>query len=200
MTPEPEIPRPEIVPGDRIFLSHVRRNDLPLYSQWFADLELTAYLGSIGKAFMPEHEEQWYNSVVEGKSITTFAIVVREGQRVIGSVSLGNINDYHGIAELGIAIGDKTVWNQGYGSEAVRLMTDYGLTFRGMHTIYLRYVAFNERGHRAYLKAGFKEAGRIREAYLFDGQRYDMVWMDCTRTDLGPSKLRSIIGQLPRDG
>ena len=199
MTTEAEIPRPEIVPADRIFLSHVRRSDLPLYAQWFADLELTAYLGAVGVAFMPEHEEQWYNSVVESKSVTTFAIIVRKDQRVIGSVSLMKINERHGTAELGIAIGDKTAWNRGYGSEAVRLMTDYGLTFCGLHTIHLWHVAFNERGHRAYLKAGFKEAGRIREAYLFDGQRFDSVLMDCTRADLGPSKLRGILGQLPTE-
>ena len=76
-----------------------------------------------------------------------------------------------GMTELGIAIGDKSAWGQGYGSEAVRLMCDYGFTFLGLHTIYLWHVAFNERGHQAYLKAGFKEAGRLRGADVFAGQR-----------------------------
>jgi RimJ/RimL family protein N-acetyltransferase len=196
-TPTPEQPwRPEVVPGERIFLSQVRREDLPLYSRWFSDLELTTYLGAMGMSFMPEHEQEWYDGVVKDRTNKTLAIIVREGQRLIGNVGLMHVDHRHGRAELGIAIGDKSAWGQGYGSEAVRLMADYGLTFLGLHTIYLWHISLNERGHRAYLKAGFKVAGRLREAAVLDGQRYDHILMDITREDLGPSRLRGLIGQL----
>jgi RimJ/RimL family protein N-acetyltransferase len=188
--------RPEIVPGERIFLSQVRREDLPLFARWFSDIELTTYLGQMGFSFMFEHEQEWYDSVVRDRSNRTFAIVVRDGLRPIGSVSLMEIDHAHGKAELGIAIGDKSAWGKGYGSEAVRLMADYGLTFMGLHTIYLWHVAFNERAHRAYLKAGFKLAGRLRGADLFDGRRYDRVLMDVTREDLGPSRVSALVGQV----
>lgn len=193
----PHAPRPVVVPGDRIYLGPVQRSDLPTFATWFADLELTAYIGGLGMSVMPEHEEQWYSSVVEGRNLKTFAIVIRETNQVIGSVSLQDINTRNGVAELGIAIGDKSVWGKGYGSEAVRLMADYGMTFCGLHTVYLWFVDFNQRGHHAYLKAGFKEAGRIRSFYLIDGKRYDRVLMDCTRQDLGPSRVRHLIGLLP---
>jgi len=188
--------RPEVVPGERIFLSQVCRADLPLFTRWFSDLELTAYLGATGMSFMPEHEQEWYDSVVKDRDKKTFAIVVREGQRVIGSISLMSIDNRRGVTELGIAIGDKSAWGQGYGSEAVRLICDYGFTFLGLHTIYLWHVAFNERGHHAYLKAGFTQAGRIRSADVFNGQRYDRILMDITREDFGPSRLNTMIGQL----
>ncbi len=187
---------PEIVPGEHIFLSHVQREDLPLYSRWFADLELTAYLGATGMAFMPEHEEEWYQKVVQDRGNKTFAIIVRETRQPIGSVSLMNVNHQHRRAEMGIAIGEKTAWGRGYGSEAVRLICDYGFTFLDLHMIYLWHTAFNERGHRAYLKAGFQVAGRLREALSFNGQRYDHVLMDLTREDFGPSRLKNMIGQL----
>jgi RimJ/RimL family protein N-acetyltransferase len=188
--------RPEVVPGERIFLSQVRREDLPLFARWFSDLELTTYLGLPGMSFMPEHEQEWYDSVVKDRANKIFAIVVREGQRVIGSIGLQPVDTRRGVTELGIAIGDKTAWGQGYGSEAVRLICDYGFTFLELHTIYLWHVAFNERGHHAYLKAGFKQAGRIRSADLFNGQRYDRILMDITREDFGPSRLSGMIGQL----
>ena len=188
--------RPEIVPGQRIFLSHPRREDVPLYARWFADLELTTYIGAQGMSFMPEHEQEWYDGLVRDKDRKMFAIVVREGQHMIGNVDFHAVDYRRGVTELGIAIGDKSAWGQGYGSEAVRLMCDYGFTFLGLHTIYLWHVAFNERGHHAYLKAGFKEAGRLRGADVFDGRRYDRVLMDITREDFGPSGLRGMIGQL----
>ena len=188
--------RPEIVPGQRIFLSHPRREDVPLYARWFADLELTTYIGAVGMSSTPEHEQEWYDGLVRDKDRKMFAIVVREGQRMIGNVDFHAVDYRRGVTELGIAIGDKSAWGQGYGSEAVRLMCDYGFTFLGLHTIYLWHVAFNERGHHAYLKAGFKEAGRLRGADVFDGRRYDRVLMDITREDFGPSGLRHMIGQL----
>ncbi|MEN9937328.1 MAG: hypothetical protein RLZZ387_3907 [Chloroflexota bacterium] len=196
-TPDVEGPwRPEVVPGERIFLSQPHREDLPLLSRWFSDIELTTYLGQMGFSFMPEHEQEWYDGMIRDRSNRTFAIVVREGRRLIGNVSLMDIDAARGKAELGIAIGDKSAWGQGYGSEAVRLMADYGLTFVGLHTIFLWHVAFNERAHRAYLRAGFKLAGRLRGADVFDGRRYDRILMDVTREDLGPSTVSSLVTQI----
>ena len=150
--------RPEIVPGQRIFLSHPRREDVPLYARWFADLELTTYIGAQGMSFMPEHEQEWYDGLVRDKDRKMFAIVVREGQRMIGNVDFHAVDYRRGVTELGIAIGDKSAWGQGYGSEAVRLMCDYGFTFLGLHTIYLWHVAFNERAPR--LPEGRLQGGR----------------------------------------
>ncbi len=53
--------RHEVVPGERIFLSHVLREDVALFSRWFADLELTAYLGQVGTSFSHEQEQQWFD-------------------------------------------------------------------------------------------------------------------------------------------
>ncbi|HEX5692107.1 MAG TPA: GNAT family N-acetyltransferase, partial [Roseiflexaceae bacterium] len=167
-SPEPTW-RPEVVPGERIFLSHVQREDLPMYTRWFSDLELTTYTGTVGRSFTVEQEEEWYERTVKNNSHPTFAIVVRERRQPIGTVSLTNIRQRQRVAELGIAIGDKSAWGQGYGSEAVRLMCDYGFTFLDLHTIFLWHFGFNERAHHAYLKAGFQVAGRLRGGDVFDG-------------------------------
>jgi RimJ/RimL family protein N-acetyltransferase len=189
------IARQEIIPGERIFLSHVLREDLPAYARWFADLELTTYLGMPGASYTLADEHEWFESIAkEHKKI--FNIVVRASGQMIGNVGFNSVDPQMQVATLGISIGDKSAWGQGYGSEAVRLMCDYGFTFLSLHTIYLWHSAFNERGHRAYLKAGFREAGRLRGSWLFDGQRYDHILMDITREDFGPSRLRGMIGQL----
>jgi RimJ/RimL family protein N-acetyltransferase len=190
------VERPEIVPGERIFLSHPRQEDLPLYARWFADLELTAYLGQMGTSFTPTQEEEWINKVLRGSDDKHFAIIVREGARLIGGVSLMNIKHRHGTAELGIAIGDKSAWGQGYGTEAVRLICDYGFTFLNLYNISLWFLSINERGRRAYEKAGFRPAGRVRGAVALNGRRYDKVLMDITREDFGESGLIRLIGLL----
>lgn len=190
------VARPEVVPGKRIFLSHVLPSDAPALARWFADLELTAYLGRNGMSFTEAQERQWIDGVNNDSSMRHFAIIVREGQRFVGNVSLMHINHQRGTAELGIAIGDKDAWGKGYGSEAVRLMCAYGFAFLDLFTICLWHTSFNQRGHHAYLKAGFVETGRWPRATVFNGQRYDHILMTIDREQFGPSPLASMIGQL----
>lgn len=73
---------------------------------------------------------------------------------------------------------------QGYGREAVRLLVAYGFRYLNLYSIRLWVHGFNERARRAYLAAGFREAGRLRGATLFDGQRYDRILMEITRDDV----------------
>lgn len=188
--------RPEVVPGERIYLTTIDRADIPHYSRWFTDLELTAYLGQVGRAYMPEDEQEWYERVVKAQNNRTFAIIVREGERMVGSVSLMSINAQQQTAELGIAVADRSVWGEGYGTEATRLMTDYGFTFLNLQTIFLRLISFNERAHRAYLKAGYREAGRLRGMIVFNGKRYDDILMDIVREEFGPSQIAHILRQV----
>lgn len=189
--------RPEVIPGERIFLSHVLREDVDSYGRWFSDLELNTYLGSPGTSWMLEHEQEWFDSLVRDHR-KLFSIIVREGHQMIGNVGFNTIDARKQVAELGIAIGDKRAWGQGYGSEALRLLCDYGFTFLNLQTIYLWYTEFNQRGRSAYLKAGFRDAGRIRGGDPFDGKRYDRVLMDITRDDFGPTSLGRLIGQIDR--
>ncbi|GAB4210534.1 MAG: GNAT family protein [Roseiflexaceae bacterium] len=184
--------RPEVVPGERIFLSQVQREDLPLLARWFSDLEITAYLGSTGRSFTLEDEQNWFERARRAEDEKQFGIVLREGRRLIGTCGLMRIDHQRGAAELGICIGDKACWGQGYGTETVRLLLDYGFTFLGLHTIFLCHSSFNERGHQAYLRAGFKPAGRLRGVSVFAGQRYDHLLMDITREEFGPSRLRGM--------
>ncbi len=178
--------RPVVLAGEKVFLSHVFADDAALLAHWFADLELTALLGQQGRSFTLEQEQQWIAAranVVEHER--TFAIVLRDAERLIGTCSLHNINLLHGTAELGIAIGDKTVWGKGYGREAVQLLIEYGFRYLNLYNISLWVHSFNERARRAYLAAGFREVGRLHGAVHFNGQRYDRILMEVTRNDNG---------------
>ena len=64
-----------------------------------------------------------------------------------------------GEAELGIAITAQKQ-NMGYGTEAVRAITRYGLGPMGLHRIRLRTRPFNHRAIRVYSKCGFTEYAR----------------------------------------
>lgn len=181
--------RPEIVPGDRVFLSHFHAEDAAPTAKWMSDLEVTTHLGAFS-TFSVEDQVEWLERARRDRFNPTFAIVLREGAKLIGSISLKDVNARRGGAEVGILVGKKSEWGKGYGTEALRLVADYAFTMLDLQTLHLWHWSFNERGRRAYLKAGFKDAGRIRSAIGLAGKRYDNCLMDLTRDDFGPSKLR----------
>jgi RimJ/RimL family protein N-acetyltransferase len=82
-------------------------------------------------------------------------------------------------AEFNISIGAKDCWGRGYGTEATRLMLHYTFAMLGFNMIWLRVLSTTARAIRAYTHAGFREAGRLREAQRVGQQAYDIVYMDC---------------------
>lgn len=186
-----------ILQGDLVQLAPLSRDDLPLYVRWFSNLEFTAYLGQTGFAPTEQDESEWLDRTLKHSATqVTFGIVVRETDTLVGNVSLMEIDQKHGTATLGIAIGEPAVYGLGYGTEATRLMVEYGCYFLNLWSIRLWYVDFNRRGERAYQKAGFREVGRLRETFLLGDQRYDQVLMDIVRSEVDLSRMRQMVSLL----
>lgn len=162
-------------------------------TRWYADLETNAYLGRPG-SFMTADDQDWFNRQAKNQSMRNFGITVKESGALVGGVSLVHLSHLHQTAELAICIGERDARSRGYGTEAVRLTVQYGFGFLSLYSIYLWYASFNQRGHQAYIKAGFKEAGRIRGGNRLNGERYDSVLMEITRDDV--SKNRVILDSL----
>jgi RimJ/RimL family protein N-acetyltransferase len=195
VTPDSAEPfRPEIVAGDRVYLSHFDRTDAPRMARWLSDLEVTTHLGAIGQVFGLEDEEEWIERVRRDRYNPTFSIVLREGRQIIGSLGLKGVDAKRGTAELGICIGEKSAWGRGYGAEAIRLLVDYAFTLLNLQSIYLKYWAFNPRARGAYVRAGFKDAGVLRSRVEVAGRRWDEHYMDITREDFGPSRIVANLG------
>ena len=70
---------------------------------------------------------------------------------MIGTVSLNRINNTHREATLGIFIGNKEYWNNAYGTEAIRLILDYGFNYMNLHSVRLSLLSFNERALKCFI-------------------------------------------------
>lgn len=87
-----------------------------------------------------------------------FAIETNKGQ-YIGNCSLYNIDHMHREAEVGITIGERNYWNQGYGSDALRALIRYGFTQMGLERLYLKTLVDNYPAQRCFIKCGFRQFG-----------------------------------------
>ena len=97
---------------------------------------------------------------------------------MIGTVGLVRYSPINRTATLGIFIGDKEYRNEGYGTEAIRLILDYGFNYLNLNNIKLDLMSFNERALKCYTKCGFKEYGRRRKCKFINGKYYDSIEMD----------------------
>lgn len=103
-----------------------------------------------------------------------------DDDRLIGFVGLW-IDWPNREAWLGVGIGERDCWSQGYGTEAVQLATAFAFDELGLHRVSLDVLAANPRGIRAYQKAGFVFEGRIRRRNNYGGTRIDDISMGIIR-------------------
>ena len=73
----------------------------------------------------------------------------------IGNCMYYNLDETAGHAELGIMVGRRDYWGQGYGSEAVAAMVQHIFQTTTIRRVYLHTLTWNVRAHKAFQKAGF---------------------------------------------
>jgi len=174
--------------GERIRLRAAEKEDIPAFLRWVNDKEVTENLMLVTPMSCFE-EEQWYEGMMKKpRSEHVLVIEVKdkradEDYHPIGTCQFHNLDWRNRSAEIGIMIGEKTFWDQGYGSETMRLLLNHGFSTLNLHRIWLRVYAKNKRGIRAYEKAGFQFEGKYREAHYQHGQYYDIHLMSVLRDE-----------------
>lgn len=174
-----------MIDGDRIRLRHVEKEDLPQFVEWLNDPEISQGLSMHTPLSMAE-EENWFDKMLKSPNEERpLCIEARQddGWQLIGNSGFFSIDWRNRNAELGLFIGDKNYWDQGYGTEGVRLLLRHGFSTLNLHRIFLRVFEDNPRAIRAYEKAGFIHEGRQRQAEYHDGQFHDVLFMSVLRPE-----------------
>ena len=187
-----------IVTGEHVILAHIRREDIPVIAPYFASLELSSYLGRFGASHTLQDEEAWFEGISRSREDRVlFGIFAWDTEELVGGIDLRDINHRNGTALLGVSVYSPEHWGSGYGSEAVRLMVEYGVFFLNLHNIMLNVFSYNTWAIRAYEKAGFREIGRRRGTVRLGHERFDDVLMDITADEVDTSRMRSLVRLLP---
>jgi diamine N-acetyltransferase len=103
--------------------------------------------------------------------------------KLVGSLGFTHIDWRNRASEFGILIGDKTYWNRGYGTEAVRLLVQHGFNTINLNRIFLHVFENNPPAIRVYEKAGFVHEGRERQAEFQDGKYIDILVMSMLKNE-----------------
>lgn len=161
--------------GDRVRLTALRQEDAAQMVGWYQDvgyLRLQDTNTALPKnvAQIAAELEQLNN----GSTTLCFAIRTVANDELIGTVGFYELEWANQTAWLGIGIGDRAYWGQGYGTEALRLAVDYAFRELHLYRITLTVIDYNVRAIALYERAGFKREGVFREFGWRDGRHYDM--------------------------
>lgn len=171
--------------GKHIRLRAVERDDLPRFVQWLNDPEVIEGL-TIHLPLSLEDENEWYEMMRKApKEAQPLVIEIKPRNEwvPIGNCNLTNIDWRVRSAEFGIVIGEKSYWNQGYGTEALVLTLKHAFETLNLNRVALRVYEHNLRAQRAYEKAGLTTEGRLRQAHYHGGKYIDVLIMSILRSE-----------------
>ena len=171
--------------GKRVRLRAIEREDLPRFVAWLNDPDVARHVVFHAPMSL-QQEEKWYEKILQQHTAEQPLVIERdapEGWTPIGNLGFHTIDWINRCTELGIFIGEKLLWNQGYGGEAIQLMLQFGFDSLNLNRIFLRVDETNPGGIHCYEHAGFIHEGRLRQAKFEDGQYIDHLLMSVLRSE-----------------
>ena len=185
-----------MINGERIRFRAIDKEDLSSFNQWTNDPEVQQGTG-IYLPFSMADEEDWF-ATMRKKPVDEHNLAIEVSEttseggeaswKLIGSCGFFNLDHRNGSSEFGIMIGEKSYWNKGYGTEAVRLLCQHGFNTLNLNRIYLRVFENNPGAVRAYEKAGFTHEGRQRQAEFRQGRYIDVLVMSMLKDEFTKSR------------
>lgn len=166
--------------GDRIYLSPKGTSDeeVEKYTEWMNDFQVTDFTGRSCQITTLLKEKEYLENSAKNIEHRSFNIIELNSNKLIGTIGLEHFNWIERSAVLGIFIGDSDFRSNGYGTESINLLLEYGFKYLNLHSIRLDLLSINERAHKCYLKCGFKDTGCSREEIFLNGKYYDKLHMD----------------------
>ena len=166
------------VEGERVILREKQVTDIAEDYEWRTDPEL-AKLDATRPLQMSYREFERYSveelnyPAIRSKRLS----VDTSCGSHIGNVMFYDIDLRTGEAELGIMIGDKDYWSQGYGTETVNRLLDHMFQEYPFNRVYLHTLSWNHRAQKSFHKSGFKDVKPVRRGGL------DFIQMEIWRDE-----------------
>lgn len=149
--------------GEKVLLREKRISDAMNDYSWSTDKELSELDAAspmkltFQQALLLYEEEMHYPSNWRQR----FAIDTLEGEH-IGNCMYYDVNESRGEAELGIMIGDRRYWGNGYGTDAVKTLLRHIFATTRLKRVSLHTLDWNIRAQKSFTKAGFSPIGMAK--------------------------------------
>lgn len=148
--------------SERIGLSVLTREDIPVVWKTMMDPEVNRYLNARWGLYYLENEYEWYESLSKNSdNQRVFGIVLKGGEEIAGIISLNEINFKNRNVHIGYFL-QKKYWKRGIITEALQLLKKYCFGELNLRKMYTSVFQPNEASIRVLEKTGFECVGKYR--------------------------------------
>jgi len=185
-------------------------DDIPILAGWFENLDNLAIFDR--RSPLPLNADAtlagWREALEESEPRACYWFTIDDKKnRAVGVAGLQEINLVHGDGVLPIYLSDP-VRRRGIGVRAAAMLLDLAFDQLRLTRVTSFFRADNVASRRMTGLVGFREEGRMRQAWFADGKRFDIVaigilekeWLD-RREDLASSLSADtvvILGRTPQ--
>jgi RimJ/RimL family protein N-acetyltransferase len=148
------------------------------YLGWMQDEDITQFMECRGKTYALVELKDYTRMVDESHNDFLFGIYTSSDNVHIGNIKIGEINQLHKFGNLGLMIGEKKYWDKGYGTEAVKLATEYAFHKLRLNKLLAGIYENNTGCYKAFLKAGYNEVGRLKKHRSHKDEYVDQIFME----------------------
>jgi RimJ/RimL family protein N-acetyltransferase len=183
--PQPRARGAARIEADRLYLRPLTESDC---TEWYAtslnDPQIARFLETWHTPQTLDGIRKFVATVNAKDEEFLFGMFLLADDRHIGNIKVGPIHPYHHVGDVSLWIGDKSCWGSGYATEAIVAISRYAFDVLGARKLSASMYELNHRAYRAFIKAGYRDEGRRRAHYVFEGQRSDVLLTGLTPDDL----------------
>lgn len=156
-------------------LRELERKDISEINVWRNNQELIDTLGAPFRYISPEVDMEWYEDYMRNRGSAVRCAVVEEGfDKILGLVSLTNIDFINRSAQFHIMIGRKENQNRGMGRFAISEMLRHAFKNMNLERVELTVLETNKRAQHLYERMGFVYEGEQRCSKYKNGDFFNM--------------------------
>jgi RimJ/RimL family protein N-acetyltransferase len=169
--------------GKRVALRAIEERDLERLHHWAADPDLWGLLGGWHFPRSMDATREWFASLKADNLNQRFA-VTSDGDELIGTANLVDIDWKNGHAFHGMMLGEKSSRGRGLGVDTIMAIMRYAFDELNLERLDGSMIEYNEASLRTYCeKCNWQNEGRQRNWYFRKGRYWDRILVGVTRKD-----------------
>lgn len=146
-----------------------------VYVGWLTDPDINRFLESRFTPHDRASTEEYVSTMLRSDKNLMLGIRSRSLGRHVGNIKLGPIDRYHGLAEIGIMIGDRGAWGRGIATRAIAMLASIAKYELGLRRLTAGCYASNVGSSRAFERAGFTIEATRPAHFMLDGEPEGLV-------------------------
>ena len=165
-----------VLTTDRLLLRALRTSDAPQVFALRSDRRVMEHVSRPLAVSVADATAliELITTTVAANDAVQWAITPKEGDHLIGIIGFWRMEKEHHKAELGYMLLPDH-WNQGYITEAIAAVVDFGFRTLGFHRVEAITRPENSGSIRALEKNGFVREGHFKESIHWNGAFHDAL-------------------------